>query len=66
MRRPTKYLVVFRQNDRVGSEEYDAGTTIAAARKKAAFFIQHIPAHVSVRICRVTPAGGLHTVEVVR
>lgn len=62
----TKYLVVIRQNDRVGNEEYEGGSTIEEARKEAAFFTSNTPAHVPVRIVKATKDGGIRTVEVVR
>ncbi len=60
----TKYVV---RIDAVrGTEEYDAGTTIKAARAEAAFFIEHTPAHVGVRICKIVSGDQITLVEVAR
>lgn len=60
----SKYCVVFRQNDLIGSEEYDGGDTIAHARETAEFFAANLPKHVRIRICTVDSKGRLSTVEV--
>jgi hypothetical protein len=61
-----KYIIAFRRNDRLGTEEYDGGNTIADARKEAAFFCEHVP-EVRVRICTVDHSTDrLKTVEIVR
>lgn len=61
-----RYIIAFRRNDRIGTEEYDGGRTIADARKEAAFFCEHLPETVRVRICTVDRVGNLKTKEVVR
>lgn len=61
------YLIAFRRNDNLGTEEYDGGSTLDDARKEAAFFVENLPAHVSVRICRVVGnCGHIETVEYAR
>jgi hypothetical protein len=66
VKRSPKYLVVFRRNDLIGTEEYDGGTTLSEARAEAKFFCANLPSHVSVRVCTVDPIGRLYTEEIVR
>ena len=61
----SKYIVTIRRSDNLGTEEYDGGNTIDEARKEAAFFVAHTPAHVRVAIC-THDARGLWLREVVR
>ncbi len=50
-----------------GTEEYPGGSTIAEARKEAAFFVANTPAHVGVRIHKVVGVDcRLSLVEVAR
>ena len=57
------YIIAFRRSDFYGTEEYDGGYSIADARKEAAFFVENLPSHVQVRICKVDRIGNLSTVE---
>lgn len=59
-----KYTIAFKRSDRLGTEEYDGGTTLAEARKEAQFFSEHLPATVRIRICTVNGVGSLVTKEV--
>ena len=63
-----KYIVVINRGPRFGSEEYDGGHTLESARAEAAFFVNHTPSGVPVRICTVDDDRGerLVTVERVR
>lgn len=60
-----RYIIAIRRSSGLGTEEYDGGTTIAAARKEADFFVKNTPAHVRVAIC-TSDARGLWAREVVR
>lgn len=48
----TKTTYVIRFWNSLGIEEYDGGTTIAAARKEAKFFKQHLPG-TEIKVCKV-------------
>lgn len=61
-----KYIVTIRRSDSFGMEEYDGGSTIAEARKEAAFFVANTPSNVPVKICTVNGVGSLIWKETVR